>query len=87
MCRELKNKPGLEAALKKSYSSAFEAYTDTENENDFRDLLEPPQILREVLFLFGSVKFVFFLLTPSFTYSSDQISIDDNSAGFCRIQS
>lgn len=50
MCRELKNKPGLEAALKKMYSSTFEAYTDTENENDFRDLLEPPQILRKKIF-------------------------------------
>lgn len=53
MCRELKNKPGLEAALKKIYSSTFEAYTDTESENDFRDLLEPPQILRKNLIEFN----------------------------------
>lgn len=47
MCRELRNKPGLEAVLKKSHSSALEAYTSTEDENDFREVLDPPQILRK----------------------------------------
>ncbi|KAK6630041.1 hypothetical protein RUM44_005439 [Polyplax serrata] len=45
MSRELKNKPGLEAVIKSNYSLALEAYSKIEDENDFREVLEPPQIL------------------------------------------
>lgn len=47
MSRELKNKPGLEAVIKSNYSLALEAYSKIEDENDFREVLEPPQILGE----------------------------------------
>lgn len=45
MCRELKNKPGLEAVLKTYHSLALEAYSKIEEENDFREVFEPPQIM------------------------------------------
>jgi hypothetical protein len=45
MCRELKGKSALAGVLKKSHSRALEAYTSAEEENDFRELLDPPDIL------------------------------------------
>lgn len=51
MCRELKNKPGLETVLKTYHSLALNLYSKFEEKNDFRDLLEPPQIIREYVYL------------------------------------
>jgi hypothetical protein len=45
MCRELKGKAALAGVLKKSHSQALEAYTSAEEEDDFRELLDPPHIL------------------------------------------
>lgn len=45
MCRELKGKAALAGVLKKSHSRALEAYTSAEEEDDFRELLDPPHIL------------------------------------------
>lgn len=45
MCRELKGKAALAGVLKKSHSRALEAYTTAEEEDDFRELLDPPHIL------------------------------------------
>jgi len=45
MCRELKGKAALTGVLKKSHSQALEAYTSAEEEDDFQDLLDPPDIL------------------------------------------
>ena len=45
MCRELKGKAALAGVLKKSHSQALEAYTSAEEEDDFRELLDPPDIL------------------------------------------
>jgi hypothetical protein len=45
MCRELKGKAALAGVLKKSHSRALEAYTASEEEDDFRELLDPPHIL------------------------------------------
>lgn len=54
MCRELKGKAALTGVLKKSHSRALEAYTSAEEEDDFRELLDPPHILgiNIVLYLF-----------------------------------
>jgi hypothetical protein len=54
MCRELKGKAALAGVLKKSHSRALEAYTSAEEEDDFRELLDPPHILGTniVLYLF-----------------------------------
>ena len=45
MCRELKGKAALAGVLKKSHSRALEAYSSAEEEDDFRELLDPPDIL------------------------------------------
>jgi hypothetical protein len=45
MCRELKGKAALAGVLKKSHSRALEVYTSAEEEDDFRELLDPPHIL------------------------------------------
>lgn len=49
MCRDLKNKPGLEAVLKKNYSMAVDTYSQIQENNDFREVLEPPQIIRKLI--------------------------------------
>jgi hypothetical protein len=54
MCRELKGKAALAGVLKKSHNRAMEAYTSAEEEDDFRELLDPPHILgiNSVLYFF-----------------------------------
>jgi len=47
MCRDLKNKPGLDQVLTQNQAVAFEAFNSTQDENDFRDVLDPPQIFRK----------------------------------------
>lgn len=60
MCRELKGKTALAGVLKKSHSRALEAYTSAEEEDDFRELLDPPDIL-------ASTKFQLSLTPPDFS--------------------
>jgi hypothetical protein len=45
MCRELKGKAALVGVLKKSHSRALESYTSSEEEDNFQQLLDPPDIL------------------------------------------
>lgn len=44
MCRELKGKHALTAVLRNSHRNVLHAYTTNEHEDDFRDLLDAPQI-------------------------------------------
>lgn len=44
MCRELKGKQSLTAVLRIAHKNALQAYTSNESEDDFRDLLDPPEI-------------------------------------------
>lgn len=44
MCRELKGKHALASVLRNAHKTALQAYTTTESEDDFSDLLEPPRI-------------------------------------------
>ncbi|EEB12753.1 Rhophilin-2, putative [Pediculus humanus corporis] len=66
MCRELKNKPGLETVLKTYHSLALNLYSKFEEKNDFRDVLEPPQII-------PLTKFTFSIKQPDFA----QYRVDD----------
>nr|CAD7461342.1 unnamed protein product [Timema tahoe] len=47
MCRELRGKAALSGVLKKCHTRALDAYTAAEEEDDFREVLDPPRILRE----------------------------------------
>ncbi|XP_049939722.1 rhophilin-2 isoform X1 [Schistocerca serialis cubense] len=60
MCRELRGKAALSVVLKISHQNALEAYTTAEEEDDFRELLEPPHIL-------PSTKFQLSLTPPDFS--------------------
>lgn len=44
MCRELKGKHALTSVLRNVHKIALNAYTATETEDDFSDLLDPPQV-------------------------------------------
>jgi len=44
MCRELKGKHALISVLRTAHRLALQSYTSYEVEDDFRDLLDPPQI-------------------------------------------
>lgn len=50
MCRELKAKHALAAVLRATHNEAMKAYTGSEQEDDFRELLDPPHIQREYLY-------------------------------------
>lgn len=59
MCRELKGKQALTNVLKHAHKNALQAYTANEVENDFRDLLDAPEIQ-------ASTKFQLSLTPPDF---------------------
>ncbi|XP_044742961.1 rhophilin-2 isoform X2 [Chrysoperla carnea] len=59
MCRELKGKQALTAVLRQSHESVEAAYTAAENEDDFREVLDPPRIQ-------ASTKFQLSLTGPDF---------------------
>lgn len=44
MCRELKGKHALTAVLRNAHKKVLHAYTNTECEDDFSDMLDPPQV-------------------------------------------
>lgn len=48
MCRELKGKPTLGKVLKKGQDCTLEIYNRAGDEDDFRDLLDPPHIIGNV---------------------------------------
>lgn len=45
MCRELRGKDALQAELRRAHRRVSEVYTSTEEEDDFRELLDPPRII------------------------------------------
>lgn len=47
MCRELKGKQALASVLRAAHKMTLQMYTSNEIEDDFRDLLDPPQIQRK----------------------------------------
>ncbi|XP_056647062.1 rhophilin-2-A isoform X1 [Diorhabda sublineata] len=59
MCRELKGKQALTSVLRIAHKKALNAYTATETEDDFSDLLDPPQIQ-------SATKFQLSLTPPDF---------------------
>ncbi|CAH1102037.1 unnamed protein product [Psylliodes chrysocephalus] len=59
MCRELKGKLALISVLRTAHKQALNAYTSTETEDDFSDLLDPPQIQ-------AATKFQLSLTPPDF---------------------
>ncbi|KAJ8952614.1 hypothetical protein NQ318_004161 [Aromia moschata] len=59
MCRELKGKQALASVLRNAHKTALHAYTATEAEDDFSDLLDPPQIQ-------AATKFQLSLTPPDF---------------------
>lgn len=44
MCRELKTKQALTSVLRSAHRQALQAFTSNEKEDDFRDMLDPPDI-------------------------------------------
>nr|CAD7439088.1 unnamed protein product [Timema bartmani] len=60
MCRELRGKAALSGVLKKCHTRALDAYTAAEEEDDFREVLDPPRIL-------PSTKFQLSLTPPDFS--------------------
>lgn len=44
MCRELKGKQALASVLRAAHKTTLQMYTSNETEDDFRDLLDAPQI-------------------------------------------
>ncbi|XP_060535994.1 rhophilin-2 isoform X2 [Cylas formicarius] len=44
MCRELKSKHALAAVLRNAHKRTLQAYTATETEDDFSDMLDPPRV-------------------------------------------
>lgn len=47
MCRELRDKHALQAVLRRAHDHAMDAYAAHEDEDEFRELLDPPRILGE----------------------------------------
>ncbi|KAF7988466.1 hypothetical protein HCN44_001039 [Aphidius gifuensis] len=50
MCRELKNKPSLSKVLKRCHEMTLKNYNDSGDEDDFRELLDPPIIIASTKF-------------------------------------
>lgn len=51
MCRELKGKHALAAVLRNAHKKALQAYTSTDTEDDFSDMLDPPTIQRKAFYI------------------------------------
>ncbi|XP_018304757.1 rhophilin-2 isoform X1 [Mycetomoellerius zeteki] len=66
MCRELKGKQALAKVLKKAQEATLESYNRFGNEDDFRELLDPPDII-------ASTKFQLSITHPDF----GQHGVDD----------
>lgn len=47
MCRELKGKQALASVLRTAHKTTLQMYTANEIEDDFRDLLDAPQVQRK----------------------------------------
>ncbi|KAJ8923991.1 hypothetical protein NQ315_006767, partial [Exocentrus adspersus] len=60
MCRELKGKYALAIVLRNAHKTTLHAFTATETEDDFSDLLDPPQIR-------AATKFQLSLTPPDFS--------------------
>lgn len=60
MCRELRDKQSLQAVLRRAHHRAMDAYATHEDEEEFRELLDPPRIL-------ASTKFQLSLTSPDFS--------------------
>ncbi|XP_018319806.1 rhophilin-2-like isoform X2 [Agrilus planipennis] len=60
ICRELKGKQALNFVLRNSHNMVLQKYTENEYENDFRDVLDPPNIV-------ASTKFQLSLTSPDFS--------------------
>lgn len=48
MCRELRDKLALQAVLRRTHDRAMDSYAAHEDEEEFRELLDPPRILGEL---------------------------------------
>ncbi|XP_018319795.1 rhophilin-2 isoform X2 [Agrilus planipennis] len=59
LCRELKGKQALTSVLRNAHNTALQIYTENEQEDDFRDILDPPDIE-------GNTKFQLSLTQPDF---------------------
>lgn len=57
MCRELKGKQALARVLKRAQEATLDSYNRFGSEDDFRELLDPPDIIgkHSVLKYLGSV--------------------------------
>ncbi|XP_039298472.1 rhophilin-2 isoform X2 [Nilaparvata lugens] len=66
MCRELRNKHALLQVLKKAKENTMASYSDTDPEDEFNDLLDPPHI-------HASTNFQLSLTPPDFA----QMRVDD----------
>ncbi|XP_043286850.1 rhophilin-2 isoform X2 [Venturia canescens] len=53
MCRELKGKQALGKLLKRCHEASLERYEAVGNEDDFRELLDPPHIIASTKFQLG----------------------------------
>lgn len=60
MCRELRDKQALQAVLRRTHDRAMDSYAAHEDEEEFRELLDPPRIL-------ASTKFQLSLTSPDFS--------------------
>lgn len=49
MCRDLKGKQALARVLKKSHEATLDSYNKFGSEDDFRELLDPPDIIGTII--------------------------------------
>lgn len=66
MCRELKGKQALARVLKRAQEATLDSYNKFGNEDDFRELLDPPDIIgtifhhKELLEIYINFYFLYF---------------------------
>lgn len=48
MCRDLKGKQALARLLKRAQDSTLSSYPQSEKEDDFREMLDPPDIIGKI---------------------------------------
>lgn len=51
MCRELKGKQALAKVLKRAHDATLKNYNDAGDEDDLRELLDPPHIVGNIFLL------------------------------------